>query len=268
MQTRLATGREITYEDVGQGPVLVLLHAPLLTRWMWQPQLEAFRNDFRLLALDLPAQAASEGPEASISLEEMGDDIDALLSALEVRQPVVLVAISLSGNVALAFARKYASRLRGLVLADNGGGLNVSAETRMMYDRMIGFLRSAPLPAVLEMMLPRFLSPHTLAGAPDVVQKVRDVASGCSPTATARLIQALRDAPAGFEPLGRPDLPILVLVGNDDGLIPPAVAERLAATLGGAPVVRIRHAGHLCNLEKPDAFNQALRSFLQALAPA
>jgi pimeloyl-ACP methyl ester carboxylesterase len=77
----------------------------------------------------------------------------------------------------------------------------------------------------------------------------------------------MRDAPQGFAPLGRDDLPILVVVGSADQLIGQSVAESLAAALGGAQLIRIQEAGHFSNLEKPDAFNQALRTFLEGLGP-
>ena len=265
MQTRISTGREITYEDVGQGPTLILLHGPFLNRLMWQPQFEELAKDYRLLAPDLPALA---GPDnLSTSLEEMADDVMGLLDALEVRARVVLVGISVCGNIALAFARKYASRLRGLVLADTGGGLYVSEETRLMYDRIIDFLHGHSVAEVVEVVLPRLLSAAGVAKSPHLAQQVREIAVGQSATAAWRLIQAMRDAPQGFAPLGRDDLPILVVVGSADQLIGPSVAESLAAALGGAQLIRIREAGHFSNLEKPDAFNQALRTFLEGLGP-
>jgi pimeloyl-ACP methyl ester carboxylesterase len=264
MQTRIATGREATYDDVGQGPILVLLHGPLLNRRMWQPQFEALAKDYRLLAPDLPTPPLSDDGGETTSVEAMADDLAALLDALEVCEPVVLVGISLGGNIALTFARKYASRLRGLVLADTGGGINASEETRLMYDRMIDFLRSQSIRDAVELLLPRLLSPTAVVQQPALAQRVRDLASGLATTATCRLLQAVRDAPVGLPALAATPPPMLVIVGTADGLAPPPVAEKLAAALG-ASLVRILGAGHLSNLERPEAFNQALRSFMDIL---
>jgi pimeloyl-ACP methyl ester carboxylesterase len=61
-------------------------------------------------------------------------------------------------------------------------------------------------------------------------------------------------------------VPTLVLVGSDDGLTPPAAAEKLAAAIRGARLEQIPGAGHLSNLEQPERFNTAVRGFLQSLA--
>ena len=108
----------ISFDDVGEGPPVVLLHAFPLARAMWRPQVEALSPAYRLLVPDLRGFGGSSPLSAAPSIETMADDVAALLDALKIAEPVVLGGLSMGGYVALAFARRHAQRLRGLVLAD------------------------------------------------------------------------------------------------------------------------------------------------------
>ena len=80
-------------------------------------------------------------------------------------------------------------------------------------------------------------------------------------THAARAIAAFSSA----DRLGEIDVPTLVVVGEDDRVTPPPLSETLAARIGGARLSRIASAGHICNLEQPAVFNQALLQFLEGL---
>jgi pimeloyl-ACP methyl ester carboxylesterase len=114
-------------------------------------------------------------------------------------------------------------------------------------------------------MMPRMVSPQTLAGRPDVVAEVRALASAQPPAAIVAALKALRDRPDAGPGLGAITVPTLVVVGRDDVLTPPAQAEKLAAGIKGAQRVVLDGAGHLANLEQPAAFNAAVQAFLGGL---
>ena len=128
-----------------------------------------------------------------------------------------------------------------------------------------GQSRQAVAADVIDSMLPKMLSPRTRAERPEVVEEVRRIASAQTTAGIAAALRALRDRPDAGPALGQVRVPTLVIVGSDDALTPPAMARKLVAGIPGARLETIEGAGHLSNLEQPDAFNAALRPFLQLL---
>jgi pimeloyl-ACP methyl ester carboxylesterase len=259
-----SSSRALSFDDVGQGPPVVLLHAFPLSRLMWRPQADALRDAYRVITPDLRGFGSSLAFPGAPSVEQLADDVAALLDELKVEEPVALGGLSMGGYVALAFARRHAARLRGLVLADTRAEADDEV-ARANRERLIVFAADNPAGAVLEQMLGKLLGEQTRQQHPEVVEQVRAIAGAQAPAGVVQALQALRDRPDAGPSLGAIRVPTLVLVGRDDALTPPALAESLAARIPGARLEVIDGAGHLSNLERPDRFNAALRAFLDGL---
>jgi pimeloyl-ACP methyl ester carboxylesterase len=254
----------MSFDDLGDGPAVVLLHAFPLARAMWRPQVEALKADYRLIVPDLRGFGGSAGFADGMSVETLADDVAALLDELKVPGPVVLGGLSMGGYVALAFARRHPARLRGLVLADTKADPD-DAEGRANRDRLIAFAQNNTARAVIDQMLPKLLGVDTTARHSEVVEEVRAIGSRQAAAGIVSALKALRDRPDANTGLSAIAVPTLVIVGRDDTLTPPAKSEAMAATVPNARLVVLDGAGHLSNLEQPERFNAALRSFLQAI---
>jgi pimeloyl-ACP methyl ester carboxylesterase len=265
MRAPLSGNTWLEYDEQGKGVCVVLLHAFPLDKQMWGPQQSGLATEARLIAPDFRGFGGSSPSDESFSLDRMADDVAGLLDVLQIREPVVLGGLSMGGYAALAFARKHAARLRGLILADTRSEAD-SAEARANRDKMIAFTEQHSGRDVIDQMLPKMLSPETLSRKPDVVEEVRRIASAQTPAGIIGALRVLRDRPDATASLASIRVPTLVIVGTDDALTPPAVAEKLASGIAGARQEKIPGAGHLSNLEQPERFNAALRSFLQGLA--
>lgn len=265
MRTRLDDQTWVEYDDAGAGKPVILLHAFPLSRAMWRPQLAALQNEWRVIAPDLPGFGGTSGFTAAPSVERMADGVAALLDALGVKEPVAVGGLSMGGYVALAFARRFPGRLRGLFLADTRAEAD-GAEARANRDRLIALTRARPVSEVFDQLLAKLVGDETRARRPQVVEEVRRIASAQTPEAVIAALQALRDRPNSVPHLSAIAVPALVLVGSDDSLTPPAVAETLAAGIAGSQLAVIQGAGHLANLEQPELFNTAVRTFLERLA--
>jgi 3-oxoadipate enol-lactonase len=261
MQTTLTDGTVVAYDDTGRGRPLVLLHAFPLARVMWRPQVEALAADHRVLAPDLRGFGGTSLFDGPPSVERMADDVAGWLDALGVTEPVVLGGLSMGGYVALAFERRHAARLRGLILADTRAEAD-SAEAKANRDRLIAFARSHPTSEVVEQLVPKLVSEATWERRPEVVDEVRRIGSAQSANGIIAALEALRDRPDSTSGLGKIAVPTLVVVGAADALTPPALAQGMVAAIPDARLATIEWAGHLSNLEQPEAFNAAVRSFL------
>lgn len=269
MKTLRLDDIDLAYDDRGSGPTLLLVHGFPLDHAMWSAQLAALAPTHRVLAPDLPGFGRSGLPapvaaSGVLTMEQLADALARFLDALAVPGPVVLCGLSMGGYIAFPFARRYAHRLRGLVLCDTRAIADTAegaAGRRLMADRV---LREGPAPLV-ESMLPRLFAPATLQGRPDLVAPIRQVMTATDPRTLAAASRGMAVRPDSTPALGDIACPTLVLVGEHDAISPPAEMRQIAAAIPGAQFVEIAGAGHLAPLEGPDAVNAALASFLAQL---
>jgi pimeloyl-ACP methyl ester carboxylesterase len=254
----------VTFLQGGKGPPVLLLHAFPLSSAMWRGQIRALQDAYRVVAPDMRGFGSTPAFTGPPSVDQMADDAAALLNELKVREPVVVGGLSMGGYVALAFARRHAGRLRALILADTRAEPD-DAAARANRDKMIEFASKNPSTAVVEQMLPKMLCAETFQKRPEVIDAVKYYASLQSPAAIINAVKALRDRPDARPFLRQIAVPTLVIVGREDALTPPAMAESLTAGVPGAKMFVIEKAGHLSNLEQPEGFNQAVRAFLATL---
>jgi len=261
MKLHTPAGISLGYEDAGHGNAVILLHAFPLSRAMWSAQVNALQSEYRVITPDLRGFGDTDRFTDAPSIETMADDVAALLDAINLREPIILGGLSMGGYVSLAFARKYPHRLRALILADTRAEAD-SPEARHNRSASIELVKNQGPAALVEQMLPKLLGERTTKEKPEVLAQVRSIAASQSRPSIIGGLEALRDRPDATAGLGKIRLPTLVLVGSEDSLTPPSVADALAARIAGARKVIISGAGHLANLEQPQLFNHALRSFL------
>jgi 3-oxoadipate enol-lactonase len=263
MKNQTSADGTVSFDDVGNGPAVVLLHAFPLSRLMWRPQLDALQDRHRIVAPDLRGFGGSSGFAATPSVEQLADDAARLLDELKVSRAVV-GGLSMGGYVAMAFARRHPDRLRGLILADTKAEADDEA-ARANRDRAIASAAPSTGAAFIETMLPRLVGATTLARRPEVVAEVRRIAGAQVAAGIVGALQALRDRPDARPGLDAIAVPTLVVVGSEDVLTPPTVARDLAKRIAGARLEEIEGAGHLANLEQPEQFTAVVRTFLDAV---
>ena len=266
MRHAIALGaRRLEYLAAGDpaGRVLVLLHAFPLSARMWKPQLAAVPDGWRFIAPDLAGFGGTDDhDEHSTTLDDYADDVVSLLDALEVRDAGV-GGLSLGGYVTLAVARRAPDRITRLILADTKAPAD-NADQRAARDRLVETLDAGGPEAVATAMLPRLLGETTMRGGPELVEHVRSLVSANNSPGLRRAILRLRDRPDAAPYLADIAAPTLVVVGNEDTPTPVADARALVEGITGARLEIIDGAGHLSNLERPEAFTSALTRFLAA----
>jgi 3-oxoadipate enol-lactonase len=254
----------IAYDIGGHGPLVVFLHGIGGNRHNWEGQLDYFGPRFCAVAWDARGYGASDDSPHPLQFRDYADDLAHLLDHLGAAR-AHLVGLSMGGMILQDFYSRYPDRVATLSLVDTSVGFgSVSQEVRR------DFLARRLEP------LERGLTPADIA--PGVVDVL--VAKNASPEARQRMrasMEALRiDSykqalhaiiTTDFRAvLPRIHVPTLVIVGEEDTVTPPADSEFLAQNIPGAALVTIPGAGHLTNIEKPQAFNAALETFLHRYA--
>src|SRR5215213_1528221 len=108
---------QMAYTDAGSGRPIVLIHGYPFNRSLWNEQVAALSNTYRVIAPDLRGFGESDSSPAPVTMNRMAQDVAQLMEHLEIPQAVV-GGLSMGGYVALAFYKQFPSRVRALVLAD------------------------------------------------------------------------------------------------------------------------------------------------------
>ncbi len=254
--------RSIFYCDEGKGAPIVLLHGFLCDSRAWGPQLHDLSEGSRVVAWDAAGAGASDDPPETFTITDWAEDLGKLLDALAIEEADV-VGLSWGGLVAQAFYGRYPSRVRSLVLSDT----------------YAGWMGSLPVVAV-EKRLARCLSESELAPAELVARWVpmEFFTEAVSDEVTSAMASIVSDFhPRGFRLMARSlavndttsllptiRVPTLLLWGEADQRSPIDVAERFRDAIPHAELRIIPAAGHVSNMEQPDAFTAHVRRFLMA----
>lgn len=239
-------------------PAVVLLHGLGSSAADWAPQVAAFGERFRVLAIDLRGHGRSRPARGRLTVEGMADDVGAALTALGERDAHV-VGLSLGGCVGLALALRHPARARSLTLVNTFARLAAAgARARVRMVQRLALLAVAPMPVV---------AAHVARGLfPKPEQRVAYDAAVASLAANPRRTYlATLGALARFDAraaLAEVRCPALIVVGDRDDRVPRAAADALRQAIPRARLVVIPDSGHATPYDQPAAFNRAVLSFL------
>jgi len=253
-------GVSLAIETRGSGPPIVFLHGFPLDRTIWRHQLDTLTG-YRRIALDLRGMGQSDAPDLGYSMATYADDLAGVLDALG-EEGVVLCGLSMGGYIAFEFLRRYRGRVRGLILMDTRAEAD-SAEGRRARDSLIAKVREQGALAAAEAMLPRLF---TATVPPDIIQMVREMIMRTPVSGIVGALSAMRERPDSSPLLPTlSGVPALVVVGQEDVITPPNIAETMSAALPEARLVEIPGSGHLPCVEQPVPTTRAILKFLQSL---
>jgi pimeloyl-ACP methyl ester carboxylesterase len=256
-------GVDVAYLREGEGGVpLVLLHGwPETMRIWWRNVRPLADAGFEVIVPDLRGfGAARDQVVEEAGMELLAEDVARLLDERGLDR-VVLGGLSMGGYVALAFARRHADRLGGLLLLDTKATAD-SEEARADRLRMVERLLAEGNGFLPEVMLPRLLGKTSLEERPELVKRVTALVAEQDAHAAAAAQGGMAARPDTTDVLASIDVPTLVVTGAEDALFAPEVGRELASAIPGARFLLVEEAGHLSSLERPEVVNEALLDFL------
>ena len=251
MATLNRNGVNLHYVDEGSGPAILLTHGFGASSRMWEGQVEAFRDRYRVIAWDMRGHGDTDSPEDPAEYSEPATvaDIAAILDACGVESAVV-GGLSLGGYMSLAFNLAHPERTDALMLFDTGPGYN-NPKGREGWNQFA--IRRA------EAFETRGLD--SLGDSAEVKAARHRSAEGLAKAARGMLTQ--RDASV-IQSLTAIDKPTLVVTGaNDQNFL--AAHGYMSENIPGAMNFLIADAGHAANIDNPADFNAAVETFLASL---
>ena len=250
----------IAVEHVGAGPLVIFLHGIGGNRSNWHDQLFEFGRDFHAAAWDARGYGGSDDYEGPLDFADFAHDLRRVLDHFGAPR-AHLVGLSMGGMIALDFAERYGDRVATLTLCDSLPGFkHLSAAQRAEFIR----LREEPLLAGKE---PRDMAPavaRSLLGQnprTGSYERLIESMSALRKESYIKTITGTVNYGRNFD-LEKIAIPTHIVVGDEDTLTPPATSRAMAQRIPGARLTIIEGAGHLSNIEQPEAFNRAVFDFL------
>lgn len=237
---------------------LLLIHAFPVDARMWDPQRSALDGALPVVAPHLPGFG---GTEPAGEVMSMGAAAERCLSALDEAgaDRAVVCGLSLGGYVAFEMWRRARHRVAGLVLANTRSGADTeegAANRRALAQRLRaegnGFLVETPPPLPL----------LSADASEELSTRVRSWVRQQPAEAIAAASLGMAERPDSTPDLAGIDVPTVILTASGDTLIAPEVSSPMADQIPGAELVVLEGAGHLSNVEAPDAFTDVLRTHL------
>lgn len=253
-------GWRYAYTDEGAGPAVVLLHGLLMDRSMWDAQIDDLRNDYRLVAIDMPGHGKSAGVELGIDFWKYADMVATITVELGI-DSAYWCGQSTGGWTAIRAAISLPERVHGLVLIDT----QAHEEDRDKLAQYEAFLQVALADGVSEdlaSILLTLLFSGTYAAKPEAEIWRKKLMSSDIEGEHA-IVRAVFDREDIHDRLGEVRCPAVVIHGLEDIAIEPERGEELAKALG-AGYVPISGAGHASPVEEPKPVTAAIREFLDS----
>jgi pimeloyl-ACP methyl ester carboxylesterase len=239
------------YEDDGNGPAILLTHGFVASTGMWDGQVAAFRDRYRLIRWDMRGHGRTECPDdpAAYGQDITVADMTAILDHLGI-ETAVIAGHSLGGFMSLRFNVLHPERVRALILQGCGPGYR-SAESRAKWNQRVDGRAKTIEEEGFE----------ALGGAAEVPVSIQR--SRRELALAARGILAQVDAKV-IDSLPNISVPTLVIIGAGDAYYLQG-ADYMASRIPGAEHVVVPDAGHGVNVDQPERVNAAFEAFLGKL---
>ncbi len=245
--------------DLSLAP-LVFLHGIGGAARAWRGQLEFFRDRYRTIAWDMPGYGGS-APLPTVSIAALADALQDFLEQVSAEKPI-LVGHSIGGMIVQQLLARSPRIAGAIVLAQTSPafGKPEGEWQKAFIEARLGPLDRGETMASLAPILVRELVGDD--PAPGGMELARD----CMASVSEATYRATMLALMGFDlrkTLGNIAVPTLVLSGSKDNNAPATMMAKMATLIPSATYLELEGAGHLVNLERPQAFNAALDQFLK-----
>jgi 3-oxoadipate enol-lactonase len=247
--------------DRGGGSPVLLVHGFPLDHSMWQGQITMLSKEHRVIAPDLRGFGSSGVTEGTVTMEQFADDLNDLLDALKISEPVAFCGLSMGGYIGWQFFRRHRQRVSTLILCDTKAAADTSeaAENRhKLADRVL----QEGAGVVADAMLPKLFAKATHERQPQMVAATQQVMLRTDPQGIAAALRGMAARPDSTGLLGDVDVPTLVIVGQEDAISPPDEMRSMAAAIPQAQFIDVPSAGHMAPLENAAAVSGAIERFL------
>jgi len=242
------------------GKPVVFLHAFPLTHATWQPQIDALSKKYRVIAPDSRGLGASSAGKFPMTVDHLADDLFAWLDYLETG-PVVAVGLSMGGYVLQRAVAREPERFSSVVMCDTRCEADDNAG-KLTRSNTISKIAAEGLQDFSKTFARKLLSPSAPDSFPEMVAQLETLVQSAKPEVVCNLLMSLASRLDSEESLRAWKTKAFLVCGAEDQISLPPMVRKMAECISNSEYIEIPRAGHLSNLENPEAFNAAIERAL------
>jgi 3-oxoadipate enol-lactonase len=263
MTTIQSGDAQISYEILGDGPPVVLLHPFPANHELWFPAAQQLASRYRVILPDLRGHGDSGVGEGPATMPKHAADIGRVLDDAKVGR-AAFAGVSIGGYILFEFWRRNRDRISALVLIDTKAAPD-TPEGRAGRLQSAADVLERGVDPFIESMLPKLLGETTRHARPDLVESARKMMLKMSPEDISLVLKGMAQRPDSIPTLKTITVPTLILVGDEDTLTPVADAELMKQNISGSQLRVIPKAGHYSIWEQSQETGKVLRQFLDTV---
>jgi len=255
----------VSYSDHGpdDAPVIIFIHGFPLNKSMWNIQVETLKENYRVITYDIRGHGNSDAGIDEFFIELFVIDLLRLMEKLKIEKSI-LCGLSLGGYIALNAALKYPDRFDGLILNDT----QCIADTPEIKENRCNAIISIKEKGVeqyADEIIKKLFAQETFTKNKNVIDAVREMIISTPKQSLCNTLHALAERKETCDQLPEINIPVLIMVGQEDKITPIAAAQQMHEKILNSKLEIIQQAGHLSNLENLTAFNTHLVNFLETV---
>lgn len=247
------------FKQTGSGTPLVLMHGFCGSHRYFDDIVPLLADGYRVITPDLRGHGESEASEGAYSMELLADDVVRLLDELRIGKAIVL-GHSLGGYATLALAERNPERLHAFGLLHSTSYPDGDA-AKANRDKAVAAIQGDGVAAFVDGLVPKLFSPEHRGDGDALLKKGIEIGYGTSAAGAIGCALGMRDRPDRTDVLQATELPVLLLAGEKDEVIP--AERRFPVAKPNVTSVLLTGAAHMGMMEQPRAFADAIRAFAQ-----
>ncbi|MBK7684251.1 MAG: alpha/beta fold hydrolase [Bacteroidetes bacterium] len=256
---------KVCYDDCGKGEIpIIFIHGFPFDKLMWQPQLDLFGKNYRVIAYDIRGFGKSTIGSAQGSINLFADDLVKFMDGLEIKKAIVC-GLSMGGYILLNAIIRYPQRFDAIILSDTQC-IADSFGAKEKRKKAISQIVAGKINDFALGFIANIFSDETKKTKGDVVEKIKRTILSTRAEAVTATLSVLAERQDLCSSISQIEVPTLIICGEQDIVTPVEQAEFLHDTIPNSQLKIIENAGHMSNLEKPDEFNMHIVEFLSGIA--
>lgn len=251
----------VSYTDLGSDnrQVIIFIHGFPFNKTMWNDQLEALKENYRVIAYDIRGFGSSNPGQSDFTIDLFADDLINLMDALKIKKAIVC-GLSMGGYIALNAIGRYPKRFEALVLSDTTC-MPDTPEIKAKRLLAIENVMEKGVENYAEASLKNFFAIESFTQKQEEIGLVKTMILNTPKTSICKALIAMCDRNETESILPEIKVPVHVMVGEQDTITPLASAQFMNLRIKNSSLSIITQAGHLANIDNPTEFNDQLRKF-------
>jgi len=255
-------GNTVSFIDEGKpsGTPLLFIHGFPFDKWMWEGQIDFFKEHYRVVAYDVRGHGNTPSGTDKFSIDQFVEDLFLFMDTLQIGKANIC-GLSMGGYIAMNAIVKEPKRMASLVLCDTQCSADSEEGIKKRMDT-VASIREKGLVEYAKDSVMKLFSETSLVGNQDAVKFIEQTILHTPVATVCNTLLALAGRKETCTSLHLINIPVLIMVGDVDQITPFAAAQKMQEGIPNSILQVIERAGHVSNLENAESFNQHLKKFL------